>query len=215
MEPCFPEFCSLHTDSATRKSCKLKWVLRITQTYTAEFINNLSLITSFVLSNLVHIVQQWYFMSKFTARYRENSWKWSSFSVFSVRNPVQISVHESSPESSFCTNPVCMRVEKNEKEAWISVLLGFHECFTDGSITGQDSQLRFDALSSWNSEVSARDQCRRRADAYLPRTIANELTNERWLLVWRYNSSLLWLVNSQFERSGGLSSNLQSTVVWW
>ena len=37
----------------------------------------------------------------------------------------------------------CMWVEKNEKEAQISVLLGFLECSTNGSITGQDSQLTF------------------------------------------------------------------------
>ena len=41
--------------------------------------------------------------------------------------------------------PLCphMRVEKNKKEARISVLLGFLERSTEGSIIGQDSQLMF------------------------------------------------------------------------
>ena len=39
-----------------------------------------------------------------------------------------------------------------------------------------------------------------------------ELTNERRVLAWSHDSSLLWLVNPQFEWSGMLSSNLQSAV---
>ena len=41
--------------------------------------------------------------------------------------------------------PLCprMRVQKNEKEAQIRVLVGFLECSTDGSIDGQDFQPTF------------------------------------------------------------------------
>ena len=98
MDPCFPEFCSLQTNSATRKSCRLKWVLRITLTYTTEFINNLSLITSSNLAHIVYKQQQWYFMSKLTASYRENSWKWSSFSVF--QSETQSKIQSMSPDQS-------------------------------------------------------------------------------------------------------------------
>ena len=48
--------------------------------------------------------------------------------------------------------PLCprMRVQKNEKEAQISVLVGFLECSTDGSIDGQDCQPTFWCLALLN-----------------------------------------------------------------
>ena len=45
-----------------------------------------------------------------------------------------------------------------------------------------------------------------------PPTFDFELANERRVLVWSRDSSLLWLVNPQYEWSSILSSDLQSTV---
>ena len=52
----------------------------------------------------------------------------------------------------FSACPLCqlMRVQKNEKETWISVLVGFLECSTDGSIDGKDYQPTFWRLALLN-----------------------------------------------------------------